>query len=161
MAHSVTVKLNKAANEFQAGDSVGFNIRGGDQYYDRKTKTKEWTNYSAVIFAKAPGQIDYLRSVLVEGAIVPMESKQIKIDVYDGQNGQSLSIEMIDAWIGNVFQSAPQAPQQQAAPTYQQPQQAAPTYQQPAPNQAPQYQQAPQQQQPQQYQQAPQQGVPF
>jgi len=46
MAHSVTVKLNKAANEFQAGDSVGFNVRGGYQYYDR---TKRLTSSRLVI----------------------------------------------------------------------------------------------------------------
>jgi len=146
MAHSVTVKLNKAANEFQAGESVGFNVRGGVQYYDRKTKGKEWTNYSAVIFAKAPAQIDFYRSALVEGAIVELGSKQLKIDIYEGNNGAIHSIEMVDAWIGSINQSAQKAPQQQAA---QQPighvVQPAPQYQQ-APQQAPQYQQAPQQQ---------------
>jgi len=103
MAHSVTVKLNKAANEFQAGDSVGFNVRGGYQYYDRKTKGKEWTNYSAVIFAKAPAQIDFYRANLVEGAIVELGSKQLKIDVYEGNNGPIHSIEMVDAWIGSMI----------------------------------------------------------
>ncbi|AFM76307.1 hypothetical protein F858_gp28 [Escherichia phage mEp234] len=48
MAHSITVRLNKPAREFQAGENIGFNIRAGVQYYDRQTKKKEWTNYSAV-----------------------------------------------------------------------------------------------------------------
>ncbi len=52
MAHSITVRLNKPAREFQAGENIGFNIRAGVQYYDRQTKKKEWTNYSAVVFAK-------------------------------------------------------------------------------------------------------------
>ena len=107
MSHSITIKLNKPANEFPAGESIGFNIRGGVQYYDRKTKQKEWTNYSAVIFAKAERQIDYYRQVLIEGAVVELGCKQLKIDVYDGQNGQVLSLEMIDAWVGSVNQSAP------------------------------------------------------
>ncbi|EEV5816124.1 hypothetical protein EK467_24805 [Escherichia coli] len=47
MAHSITVRLNKPAREFQAGENIGFNIRAGVQYYDRQTKKKEWTNYSA------------------------------------------------------------------------------------------------------------------
>ncbi|EPD8504568.1 hypothetical protein ACSEAN_005608, partial [Escherichia coli] len=54
MAHSITVRLNKPAREFQTGENIGFNIRAGVQYYDRQTKKKEWTNYSAVVFAK-PG----------------------------------------------------------------------------------------------------------
>ncbi|EKS4190531.1 hypothetical protein QB238_004111 [Escherichia coli] len=46
MAHSITVRLNKPAREFQTGENIGFNIRAGVQYYDRQTKKKEWTNYS-------------------------------------------------------------------------------------------------------------------
>ena len=111
MSHSITIKLNKPANEFAAGESIGFNIRGGVQYYDRKTKQKEWTNYSAVIFAKAERQIDYYRQVLIENAVVELGCKQLKIDVYDGQNGQVLSLEMIDAWVGSVNQSAPRQEQ--------------------------------------------------
>lgn len=56
MAHSITVRLNKPAREFQAGENIGFNIRAGVQYYDRQTKKKEWTNYSAVVFAKPGAQ---------------------------------------------------------------------------------------------------------
>jgi len=78
-------------------------VRGGYQYYDRKTKGKEWTNYSAVIFAKAPAQIDFYRANLVEGAIVELGSKQLKIDVYEGNNGPIHSIEMVDAWIGSMI----------------------------------------------------------
>lgn len=151
MAHSILVKLNKAANEFQAGESVGFNVRGGVQYYDRKTKQKEWTNYTAVIFAKAPAQIDFYRSALVEGAAVELCGKQQKIDVFQGQNGAINSIELIDAWIGSIYQTAGQAPQQQAQ-QYQQAPQQAPQYQQAQPQQyqQPQYQQPQQPQQPQQ-----------
>jgi len=42
MSTTITGKLNKAANEFQAGESVGFGVRVGVQYYDRETKQKEW-----------------------------------------------------------------------------------------------------------------------
>ncbi len=140
MAHSITIKLNKAANEFQAGESVGFSVRGGVQYYDHKTKQKEWTNYSAVIFAKAQGQIDFYRSALTDGAIVEIGGKSQKVDVYaGGQNGPSYTIELQDAWLGminNPNQQAAQAPQQfqqqapqqfqQQAPQGFQPQQQAP-----------------------------------
>lgn len=43
MATTVTFKLNKDATQFNAGDSIGFGVRGGVQYYDRETKQKEWT----------------------------------------------------------------------------------------------------------------------
>ncbi len=164
MAHSITIKLNKPANIFQAGESTGFSIRGGVQYYDHKTKQKEWTNYSAVIFARQPGQIDFYTSALVEGAIVEVMGKNQKIDIYEGgQNGASYTIELLEAslgYIGFAGSAAPQQaaqqgggwgqpsqPQQQAAPQQQQ----QPQYQPQQPAQ-PQYQQAPQQ--PNQYQQA-------
>ena len=124
MAHSITIKLNKAANEFQAGESVGFSVRGGVQYYDHKTKQKEWTNYSAVIFAKAQGQIDFYRSALTEGAVIEIGGKSQKVDVYQGQNGATYTIELQDAWLGMVHNSN-QAPMQQQPQQFQQaPQQA-------------------------------------
>jgi len=100
MAHSITVRLNKAAREFQAGDSIGFNIRAGVQYYDRQSKQKEWTNYSAAVFAKPGAQADFYRSVLVEGGIVEITGENIKVDVYQGQNGQSITLELLNARIG-------------------------------------------------------------
>ncbi|EPB3316271.1 hypothetical protein ACRFS9_000733 [Escherichia coli] len=100
MAHSITVRLNKPAREFQAGENIGFNIRAGVQYYDRQTKKKEWTNYSAVVFAKPGAQADYYRSVLVEGGIVEITGENIRVDVYQGQNGQSITLELLNAKIG-------------------------------------------------------------
>nr|EHM1964810.1 hypothetical protein [Escherichia coli] len=94
--HCVTARLNKSAREFQAGESIGFNIRLGQQYYDRKKKTREWTNYSAVLFAR-DNQVEYYRSALVEGALVTVSSSSLKVDIYDGQNGQLITLEMVDA----------------------------------------------------------------
>jgi hypothetical protein len=140
MAHTIVIKLNKAANEFQAGESIGFNVRGGVQYYDRKTKQKEWTNYSGVVFAKAAGQIDFYRSALIEGAKIELSGKSQKIDVYEGgQNGPSYTIEFQDAWLGDIT-----SPNQGQAPAQQQ---SGFAPQQQAPQQggfAPQQQQAPQ-----------------
>lgn len=121
MATTITAKLNKAASVFQAGESTGFGIRLGVQYYDRETKQKEWTNYECAVFARAEGQINFYKDALVEGAIVEITAKQEKIKTFDGQNGQSLSIELIDAsigYIGTVGQAKPvqQQSQQQAAP---------------------------------------------
>lgn len=158
---SVTVmgKLTKAPNQFQAGDSTGFGLRIGEQYYDRESKQKEWTNYEAVIFAKAPGQVKYLQDVLIEGAVIQLTGQQQKVKVFEGNNGPVYSIELIDAKLGgSVYQSAapnqqnsgwgqPQAPQQGYN---QQPQQSQPRQQQ--------TQQEYQQQQQQQQQYNPQQG---
>ena len=68
MSTTITGKLNKAANQFQAGESTGFGIRLGVKYRDPKTKQDEWTNYQAVIFAKAPGQVKFYQDVLIEGS---------------------------------------------------------------------------------------------
>jgi len=141
MSTTITGKLNKAASQFQAGDSTGFGVRLGVKYRDPKTKQDEWTNYSAVIFAKAPGQIQFYQNALIEGAVIEVTCEQLKIDSYDGNNGPMLSIDMLNARLGYVFSGTQQPAQQQAAPQQQQqaPQQQAPQQQQ--------YQQQPQQQQ--------------
>lgn len=108
MSTTITGKLTKAANEFQAGESIGFGLRLGQQHYDRKTKQKEWTNYSCVVFAKASAQVDYYRQVLQIGSIVEVTATHEKIDVYEGSNGPSYTIELINAQIGNVFSTGDQ-----------------------------------------------------
>lgn len=109
MSTTITGKLNKAANEFPAGESIGFGLRLGVQYYDRETKAKQWTNYEAVIFAKASAQIDFYRTVLVEGAIVEVSAPQAKIRTFDGNNGPIHSIELLNASLGCAY--APQGQQ--------------------------------------------------
>lgn len=147
MSTTITGKLNKTANQFQAGESTGFGIRLGVKYRDPKTKNDEYTNYQAVIFAKAPGQVKFYQDVLIENSVIEVSCDQLKIDSFDGSNGPVLSIDMLNARLGYVHTSQQAAPQQQAQ------------QQSYAPQQPQQYQQqAPQQQAPQQYQQqAPQQ----
>lgn len=119
MATTVTGKLNKQATQFQAGDSTGFGIRLGVKFYDRETKSDAYTNYEAVVFAKAPAQVQFYQSALVEGAVVEVTGEKLKIRQFQGNNGLSLSIELLDAKLGFVY--APQAAQQQrAAPQQQQ-----------------------------------------
>ena len=135
MSTTITGKLNKAANQFQAGESTGFGIRLGVKYRDPKTKQDEWTNYQAVIFAKAPGQVKFYQDVLIEGSVIEVSCEQLKIDSFDGTNGPMLSVDMLNAKLGYVH-TGQQPAQQQQAPQQQ--------YQQQAPQQAPQqYQQAP------------------
>ena len=154
MATTITGKLNKAATQFQAGESTGFGVRLGVKYRDPKTKQDDWCNYSAVIFAKSPGQIQFYQSALVEGSVIEVSAEQLSIESFQGNNGPMLSINMLNARLGYVHtgqqqgQGQPQQPQQiqpQQQPQGQQPQR------QPAPQGYQQgYQQAPQGQQPQQ-----------
>lgn len=144
MATTVTGKLNKAASQFHAGESTGFGLRLGVKYYDRETKADAWTNFEAVVFAKAPAQVQFYQQALVEGAIVEVSGDKLKIRQFQGNNGLSLSIELLDAKLGAVFApqgQQPQQPQQSA----QQPRQAPPQYQQQQPPvQAQGFKQAPQ-----------------
>ena len=154
MAHTVVGKLNNPAKEFQTRNGSGFGVRLGVQYYDHETKSKQWTNYDAVIFASQSNQVEFYRSALVAGAVIEVSGESQKIKQFQGQNGLMLSIELINARLGYVHnpqgqQQAPQQGYQQPAPQQGYPQQ-----------QAPQQQGYPQQGYPQQgYQQpAPQQG---
>lgn len=150
MATTITGKLNKAANEFQAGAYTGFGIRLGKQYYDRETKQKEWTNYEAAVFSNNTQQIEFYRSNLVEGAVVEITAEAEKVKQFQGNNGLVLSIELIDCKLGYVHSGQQQGYAQQQAPQQQVPQQ--PQYA--PPQQAP-MQQAPQQPQYGQPQQMP------
>lgn len=139
MGVSVTGKLNKAASQFQIEGGMGFGVRVGQKFYCRESKKDDWCNFEAVIFAKAPAQIQFYQQALVEGSIIEISGDKQRIKQFQGQNGLQLSIEILDAKLGYVFnpnQQPQQAPMQQP--------------QQPAYNQAPQYGQ-------QQYNQAPQQ----
>jgi hypothetical protein len=135
MATTITGKLNKAANEFQAGAYTGFGIRLGKQYYDRETKQKEWTNYEAAVFSNNTQQIEFFRSNLVEGAVIEITAESEKIKQFQGNNGLVLSIELLDCKLGYVHSGHKQG-QQQYAP--QQAPQQTPQHQQYAPQQAPQ-----------------------
>lgn len=114
MATTVTFKLNKDATQFQAGDSIGFGIRGGVKYYDRQTKQDAYTNYECVIFAKQQRQIEFYQSALVAGSVVEVTGQKLAIKQFQGNNGLSLSIELLDASIGFIGTAgAPQAQGQQ------------------------------------------------
>ena len=74
MATTVTFKLNKDATQFQAGESVGFGIRGGVKYYDRQTKQDAYTNFEAVIFAKPTYGLDVQNIRATRARIVVRDS---------------------------------------------------------------------------------------
>ena len=127
MATTITGKLNKAASQFQAGESVGFGVRLGQQYYDRETQQKEWTNYEAAIFAKNPQQIQFYQQALVEGAVIEVTGESIKVKQFNGQNGLQITLELQNAKLGYVHTAGQQqgfnqqqAPQQQGNYSQQQ-----------------------------------------
>jgi single-strand DNA-binding protein len=147
MSTTITGKLNKAATQFQAGDSTGFGIRLGVKYQDPKTKQDDWCNYQAVIFAKSPAQIQFYADSLVEGSVVEVFCEKQSIEQYHGSNGLQVSINMLNARLGHVHTG--QQPAQNQAPQQSSPQQQQQTQRQPAPQGYQQgYQQAPQGQQP-------------
>jgi len=118
MSTTITGKLNKAATQFQAGDSTGFGIRLGVKYQDPKTKQDDWCNYSAVVFAKSPGQIQFYQQSLIEGSVVEVFCEKQSIEQYQGTNGLQLSINMLNARLGHVHTG--QQPSQQQAPQQRQ-----------------------------------------
>lgn len=121
MGTTVTFKLNKDATQFQAGEGVGFGIRGGVKFYDRQTKQDDWCNYEVVIFAKQQKQVEFYQSALVAGSIVEVTGQKQRIKQFQGNNGLSLSIELLDASIGFIGTAgAPQAQGQQQQQGYQQ-----------------------------------------
>lgn len=125
MAFTKAFKITKEPRTFQAGESTGFQLSLGSQYYDRKTKQKEWANYKAVVFAKG-NQLGFYQTALVVGTIIELSADDLKIDNY---NPEYLSIELIDARVGGIFTN--DAPQQQRQPQQQQqyaPQQQAQQY---------------------------------
>ena len=120
MSISITGKLNKAANKFQAGDSKGFGVRLGVRFYNRETKSQEYTNYEAVIFAKEGKQADFYSSALVEGSVIEISGTGCQIKTFESSNGPVHSISILDAKLGymaTVGAPQPQAQQQQSQPT--------------------------------------------
>ena len=154
MSTTITARIKDAANQHALGDgAVMFFVNMGKQTYNRKTKEKVWTNYTAALYAKQT-QVDFYTSCLVAGAVVSITCKDLIIDMPTDPNHKP-RLEMVDASLDGAFsmvgQQGAQSPQQ-AAPQYAQ--QQAPQQQAPQ-QQEPQQQQQPMQRQPQQRQQAP------
>jgi len=125
MSITVTGKLNRSANKFEIESGKGFGVRLGVQFYSRETKQKEWTNYEAVVFAKAGDQSDFYESVLVEGSVVEVSGSGGQIKTWESKNGPVHSIAILDAKIGYVLTN--DAPRSIEAPQKQQPQQQQPS----------------------------------
>lgn len=116
MSISVTGKLNKAAHQFDAGDSKGFGVRIGVKFYNRETKSDEYTNYEAAVFARGDKQISFYSSVLVAGAVVEVKGTGCQIKTFQGDNGPVNSIAILDSKLGYVFAPETSSPQPNDAP---------------------------------------------
>lgn len=116
MSHTVAFKLNKPAQQFAAGDSQGFGIRGGVKFYNRTTKAEEWTNYEAVIFAKHQNQIDFCAKNLVADAVITISGDSIQVKQFNGNNGLQITLALNNARIEYIASPpqirAPDAAQQ-------------------------------------------------
>jgi len=117
---TLTSKITKDVRTFQAGESTGFSMLLGKQYFDYQTKQKVWTNYKVTVFAKDK-QAEFYQNALVQGAIVSVYAEDCKVDLYKPEYP---NIELINARIDGVFTSERQAPRQPVAQqqNYQQPQ---------------------------------------
>jgi single-strand DNA-binding protein len=111
--HTVPFKLNESAQEFHAGEYIGFGIRTGIKYQDRN-KQEQWTNYKAAIFAKSPAQIDFYRANLIKGALVVVNSEKQEVELFTKPSGETIAaIKLINANVVAVkTDRAPDAAQQ-------------------------------------------------
>jgi len=124
MTHTITGKLNRAANQHPGDKGTTFFVEIGEQHYNFKTKEKGWTNYSAAIFGNQ-SQFNYLSQVLVEGAIVSVTGTALIIDMPDNPEYKP-RLQLQDAKLAYAHSGAPDnnQAQQQQAPQQQQRQQA-------------------------------------
>ena len=109
MSISVTGKLNRAANQFQAGDGKGFGVRVGVRFWNRETSANEYTNYEAVVFAKEGAQSSFYESALQEGTIIEISGHGCQIKTFEGSSGPVHSISILGAKLGYIGASQPQA----------------------------------------------------
>ena len=152
MSHTVTAKLNSAARQHQGQAGTTFFVSLGEKNYNHKTKTNEWTNYDAALFAK-DAQVAFYADALVENAIVSVSGTGIILDASNPEYKPKLVIQDAKLCFVNSPQGASaqpqqgfeqQAPQQQPQQGYQQPQQAPQQgFQQPSQQLAQKRQQAP------------------
>ena len=131
MSHTITAKLNKPARKHQGQNGTTFFVSLGEKNYNYTTKSAEWTNYEAALFAK-DAQIAFYESVLIENAVIEVSAGGIIVDASNPEYKPKLVLQ--DAKLGFTHSPQGQAPQQQQAPQ-QAPQQ---NYQQPPQQQAPQ-----------------------
>lgn len=131
--HSLTKRITKDVKQVHYGNQGGvmFILELAEVIKDFKTSEKSYTNYKAILFAKSPGQISFYQQNLVIGTVVNVVCDALKVDIYDGNNGPRITLEMDNAQLKEIItaqapqgqQQAPQQQQQYNAPAQQQQQQ--------------------------------------
>jgi len=116
MSHTVTAKLNQAARQHQGNAGTTFFVSLGEKNYNHKTKTNEWTNYDAALFAK-DAQVAFYASALVEYSVISVTGTGIILDASNPEYKPKLVIQ--DAKL--TFVHSPQGAQTQVAPQQQTP----------------------------------------
>ena len=134
--HIVHGELRKAPFIKQVGnqgnEATMFIIELSEMIKDRQTGEKNYTNYSAAIFAKSPAQIDYYNTSLVEGNYIVVNCEKLKVDVSESNGKQYIKLQMENAKLeGAKYVEAKQGGFQQA------PAQQSGGFQQQAPQQTP------------------------
>lgn len=81
----------------QDGQSTMFIIELSEVIKDRQTGEKQYTNYSAAIFAKSPAQISHYQTTLVEGNFVVVNGEKLKVDVSDSNGKQYIKLQLENA----------------------------------------------------------------
>lgn len=139
MAHTIPFKLKENAREFAAGESLGFSIRTGIKCKNPSTGEEVWANYECALFAKTDNAINFYRSNLIAGAMAVVSAEKLMPKTFDGQNGLSITLVMLNARMdavhtGQQYDQAPQPqrPPQNAPQPQQQAQQRPPVNRQPS-----------------------------
>lgn len=99
--HTVTGELRKDTRTFSGnnnnGQYEGFSIELSEVIYDRKSGTKEYTNYRAVFFATTEKMANYLRELLVPGRTVSIAAAKLKVKTFQSTSGEThINLEMIE-----------------------------------------------------------------
>lgn len=109
MSHTVSGILNQGAREFaynsQNGGGVGFNVNFGVKCQD-KDRNDIYTNYQATFFVDNSKQsmLNFYREALQAGALVVVSAEKIRIDVFAGEKGQRITLELLQPRLENVGQ---------------------------------------------------------
>ena len=106
MSHTITGKLNRAPNQFQAGTSTGLGFNLGVKYRDPSTRQYDYVNYKVVVFVgqNSGNLLSFYQQNLVEGAIVSVSADSQMIETYQKNDGTDAhNIVMLNAKIEYLF----------------------------------------------------------
>jgi len=98
----------------QDGQSTMYIVELSEMVKDYKTSVKTYSNYSAMLFAKSPGAIEFYNSALAEGSFVVISAEKIKVEQRENQGKNYVTLHMDNPRLENANYSSNAAPAQQA-----------------------------------------------